>query len=69
MIKDYINSIGIRKEFNTKKFEDEDYYTFFGDGTGDFQVVSNSSTKEVVEEYIVYCKQQIEIAEKYLNSL
>jgi hypothetical protein len=67
MIKDYISSISKRKEFSKVTFDDKIIYRFVGDGCGDFEEVSDSATVEVVKSYINYCKDQIKIAEDYLE--
>jgi hypothetical protein len=67
MIKEYISSISKRKEFSKVTFDDKTIYRFVGDGCGDFEEVFNSATVEAVKSYIDYCKDQIKIAEEYLE--
>lgn len=57
---DYINEITYWKE--------EDIWRFCGDGQGDFEETSSAiESKKVLENYIKYCKNQIELAETYIN--
>ena len=67
-IRDYINSISRYKEYSNVTFKDETAFRFFGDGQGDSEEIGSSATKEVVENYILDCLEQIEIAKEYLKT-
>lgn len=42
-------------------------FTFTGDGAGDFAERAEEATLEVIENYVKYCEQQIELAKEYYN--
>ena len=68
MISKYINQIRFRREWKKDYSDEYDLYTFYGDGEGDFETSSEEiANDEIVVSYIMYCKQQIEYAEKYLE--
>jgi hypothetical protein len=67
-IREYINSISKYKEYSFVTYKDETAFRFFGDGQGDSEEIGNSATKEVVENYILDCQEQIEIAKEYLKT-
>ena len=68
-IQEYINKIRFNKEWSSTSFNEEDTYTFFGDGAGDFEKVCSSATKKQVQDYIKDCEQQIQFANAYLKLL
>ena len=67
-IKDYINSISRYKEYSFVTYKNETAFKFFGDGQGDSEEIGSSAAKEVVENYILDCLEQIEIAKDYLKT-
>lgn len=56
MIKKFINEIRKNPEYCEYK------YTFLGDGVGDFEEIKDHTTKECLDNYIKYCKDQIVMA-------
>jgi hypothetical protein len=66
VITKFINEIRINKYFSPITYKDEWKYSFTGDGWGDYEEIEDDATKETVESYIIYCKEQIELAKKYL---
>lgn len=66
MIVDYINRINVYSELSLTSFEMEAVFEFYGDGEGDFETMSNSTTKKCIESYIVDCENQIKLAKELL---
>lgn len=64
MIKDYINRIS--------HYKDNYYasgYMITGDGSGDFEERSDTTTEECLEAYIKDCEGQIQIAKELLEKM
>lgn len=68
-IENYINSIGVNRVLNHITFEFEDEFMFLGDGQGDFEEKSKSTTEKCLINYHRYCLQQISWAKKALEEL
>lgn len=69
MISRYINSIDVWNKLDIHTMNTIEEISFVGDGMDDFENRSSETTKECLESYIVYCKDQIEIAEKCLKKM
>lgn len=69
MIEKYLTQIRKEKRYNEDFTEEIDCFLFEGDGSGDFEEISDSCDKNIVPDYIEYCKDQIRLAEEYLNRI
>ena len=67
MIVDYINRINKFSELSNTTFEMEDVFTFHGDGEGDNEYSSDSTSQTCLEDYILYCENQIKLAKELLE--
>jgi hypothetical protein len=63
----YINNMCKNTRYAKDYCEKEDYYTFHGDGEGDFEEFSERADLKIVFDYIAYCKKQINLAEEYIK--
>lgn len=68
-IKLFISKIRLTKEYRIFFSKEEDVFIFYGDGLGKFEQEGTSATKEVVEDYIRECLDQVRIANRYLDRL
>jgi hypothetical protein len=50
-----------------KDYCEEDYYTFHGDGEGDFEDYAERADLKICFDYIDYCKKQIDLAHEYIK--
>ena len=66
-LEEYINAIHLDKTFNYNTADYDTKLTFYGDGEGDFEESSFDVDKELVLDYINYCKEQIGKAEEHLR--
>lgn len=69
MIENFINEIVVEKSCNIVTGDVKLNYIFYGDGKADFEKRYHDAPKEIVEDYIQSCYNQIELAKKYLNQL
>lgn len=56
-IEQYINEIRV--------FEQD--YSFYGDGSGDFEKIGTDTTLECLLDYISHCTDQIKLASNYID--
>lgn len=68
MINKYLNKIRKNKSYNNDYTKEIYIYDFFGDGEGDYEEISDLTTKECLVEYIKECFKQIELANECLNN-
>ena len=66
-IERYINDISKFQYISCATGEIVNKYDFRGDGQGDFEDISDKTTKECLENYIAECEKQIEIAKECLD--
>ena len=69
MIEIYINQIIVIKDKTYRANKGKLLYTFYGDGYNESEKESYEVSKEVLEEYIQYCEDQIKFAKKYMKGL
>jgi hypothetical protein len=57
----------ISRYINYIQYNGDGEFVFCGDGSGDFEEHGNHASDNAVKGYIECCKEQIELAEKYLG--
>jgi hypothetical protein len=57
----------IEKFLNNIKKEEDGSFIFYGDGVGDFEIINTLCSKEVLQNYIKYLGNQINLAYEVLN--
>ena len=63
----YINAISVDKTFNYNTATYDIKLKFYGDAEGDFEESSFEVDKMLVLNYILYCEEQIKLANEYLS--
>jgi hypothetical protein len=69
MIELYINSIRKETYFSNVSFQEEERFTFQGDGEGDFEECSDKTTEHCLENHIDDCLNQIKLAQECLKNM
>lgn len=69
MIRYWLNSIDCEVITDCPKHNERVVWVFRGDGTDAHEKEASVATKAVIGDYIDYCKDQIELAQKYLEEV
>lgn len=69
LMKDIPDKIVIDRQFDYSIAEYINTLKFLGDGFGEFEESSHTTTKDCITNYIIECEAQVDLAKKVLNIL
>lgn len=65
-ITQYINSINVEHVLDSD-YNSIEQLQYMGDGVGDFENIGDDTTENCLTQYIIYCKDQINLAKTELR--